>query len=41
MSAVPVAIPHAWSTCCVFHLQSDRSAVGNGSDCMPQRRFLR
>ena len=41
MSAVPVAIPLAWSTRRVFFLQSDRSGVGNGSDCLPQRRSLR
>lgn len=41
MSAVPVAIPLAWSSSGLFSLQSDRSAVANGSDCLPQRRFLR
>lgn len=41
MSAVPVAIPLAWSSRCMFFLQGDRSGVRNGSDCLPQRRFLR
>ena len=41
MSAVPVAIPVAWSNPRVFFLQSDRSGVGNGSDYLPQRELLR
>jgi hypothetical protein len=41
MSAVPVAIPLAWSSRCMFFLQSEGFGVGNGSDCLPQRRFLR
>jgi hypothetical protein len=41
MSAVPVAIPLAWSSSRLFFLQSDRSGVGNGSDCLSQRSFPR
>lgn len=41
MSAVPIAIPLAWSSRCMFFLQSDWVGVGNGSDCLPQRRSLR
>jgi hypothetical protein len=41
MSGVPVAIPLAWSSRCKFFLQSNRSGVGKGSDCLHQKRFLR
>lgn len=41
MSAVPIAIPLAWSNNRAFFLQGDRSGPENGSDCLPQRRFLR
>jgi hypothetical protein len=41
MTDVPVAIPLAWSNPGLFVLQGDRSGVGNGSDCLTQRMFLR
>jgi hypothetical protein len=41
MSAVPVAIPLAWSSCGPFFLQRGKSHRENGSDCLRQRRPLR
>jgi hypothetical protein len=41
MTAVPLAIPLAWSSLRLILLQSVKAQPQNGSDCLPQRRSLR
>jgi hypothetical protein len=41
MSGIPVAIPLAWTTRPLFHLQSDEFRAQIGSDCLRHRRHFR
>lgn len=41
MSAIPFAIPLAWTTAAMFQLQSVRFWLEIGSDCLRFRRFFR
>ena len=41
MSAIPLAIPLAWTKPDGFHLQGAGLSVEIGSDCLRLRRFFR